>query len=330
MALIDELQVYIKAGKGGDGVVRFLHEKGKEFGGPSGGNGGKGGDVYIKAVSDVGILYNYKNKKKFDAPNGVDGFRDNCHGKNGEDLVILLPVGSVITNLSTREKFSLDAIDQTELVLKGGRGGLGNSFFKSSVNQSPQESTPGQIGEDAEFRIELEMFADVGLIGLPNAGKSSFLNSVTNAAAKVGGYEFTTLEPNLGALYEFILADIPGLIEGASDGKGLGHKFLKHIKRTKMLAHLVSCENEDVTAVYKTVRSELSKFDQALAEKREVIILTKTDMLESGAILKKKKELLKFSDTVFTLTLLDDESVKEMKDSLDKILREEYEKSKNK
>ncbi|HYC34230.1 MAG TPA: GTPase ObgE [Candidatus Paceibacterota bacterium] len=325
MALIDELQVYIKAGKGGDGVVRFLHEKSKEFGGPSGGNGGKGGDVYIKAVADVGILYHYKNKKEFEAQNGEDGFRDNCHGKNGKDLYIDLPVGSVVTNKTTRERFSLDVVGQTELVLKGGRGGLGNTFFKSSTNQTPQESTPGQPGEDAEFLIELEMFADVGLIGLPNAGKSSFLNAVTNAAAKVGGYEFTTLEPNLGALYEFILADIPGLIEGASEGKGLGHKFLKHVKRTKMLAHLVSCENEDVAATYKTVREELEKFDPELARKKEVIILSKTDMVESGGIEKRVKTLSKFSDTVIPLTLLDDESVKNCKDTLVKILRAQNE-----
>lgn len=325
MALIDELQVHIKAGKGGDGVVRFLHEKGKEFGGPSGGNGGKGGDVYIKAISDVGILYNYKNKKKFEAENGTDGFRDNCHGKNGVDLVIDLPVGSVITNMSTREIFSLDKVDQTELILKGGRGGLGNTFFKGSTNQTPQECTPGQQGEDSDFHIELNMFADAGLIGLPNAGKSSFLNAVTNAAAKVGGYEFTTLEPNLGALYEFILADIPGLIEGASIGKGLGHKFLKHIRRTRMLVHLVSSENEDVVAVYKTVREELDKFDPELSRKKEVIILTKADMFESGALLKKQKALAKCNDSVFILTLLDDESVKVCKDALVKILREEHE-----
>ncbi len=328
MALIDELEVSIKAGNGGDGVVRFLHEKGKEFGGPSGGNGGKGGDVYIRAVSDVGILYHYKNKKSFEAPNGEPGFRDNCHGKNGEDLIIDLPVGAVITNLETRERFSLDHLDQQELILKGGRNGLGNTHFKSSTNQTPEESTNGQPGEESTFRIELEMFADIGLIGLPNAGKSSFLNAVTNAAAKVGGYEFTTLEPNLGALYEFILADIPGLIEGASDGKGLGHKFLRHIKRTKMVAHLISLENENVVEVYSVVRNELKKYDPELAAKREIIILTKTDMVDESVVLKQKKALSSCSSDVWSLTLLDDESIKECKDKLVKILREEYESNK--
>lgn len=321
MALIDELEVYIKAGKGGDGVVRFLHERGKEYGGPSGGNGGKGGDVYIRAVNDIGILYHYKNKKEFLAQNGEDGFRDNCHGKNGKDLIIDLPVGSILTNLTTRETFSLEKFGQVELILKGGRGGLGNTFFKGSTNQTPEESTPGVLGEDAKFKLELEMFADIGLVGLPNAGKSSFLNAFTNAAAKVGGYEFTTLEPNLGAFFEFVIADIPGLIEGASDGKGLGHKFLRHIKRTKMIAHLISAENEDVVKTYEIIRGELEAFDEGLSQKPEVVILTKIDTVSSAEVLKKQKALQKKNKNVWTLTLLDDGSIKACRDDLVKLLR---------
>lgn len=321
MALIDELKVNIKAGKGGDGVVRFLSERGKEFGGPSGGNGGDGGDVYIRAVNDIGILYHYKNKKEFHAQNGEDGFRDNCHGKNGKDLEILLPVGTVLTNLSTRETFSLDRVDQRELILKGGKKGLGNTMFKSSTNQSPEQCTLGSLGESAEFKIELQMFADVGLIGLPNAGKSSFLNAFTNASAKVGGYEFTTLEPNLGAFYEFVIADIPGLIEGASEGKGLGHKFLKHIKRTKILAHLISAEHENPLEIYETVKKELAAFDASLSNKKEIIILTKIDMVSPQEVLKKQKILKKVSKEVWTLSLLDDESIKACRDSLVKFLR---------
>jgi len=322
MALIDEIQFNIKAGRGGDGVVRWRHEKGKEFSGPSGGNGGRGGDVHIKAISDIGALSRYRNKKKFQAENGENGQKDSCHGKDGKDIYIDLPIGSVVENLSTGETFYLNKTDETYMILKGGRGGVGNEFFKSSINTSPVESTMGVEGEEADFQIELEMIADCGLVGLPNAGKSSLLNMLTAAHAKVGSYQFTTLEPNLGEMHGLIIADIPGLIEGASEGKGLGHKFLKHIRRTRVLIHLISVENEDLVATYHQVHDELLKFDKELALKREVVVLTKIDEIDFDKIKPKMEELMVLGKDIFALSILDDKSLKSFKDNLTKVLRE--------
>jgi GTPase len=222
MAFVDELKIYAVAGHGGHGVVRWLHEKGKEFSGPSGGNGGKGGDVYIKGVRDIGRLAALVHKKEFKAGRADDGQRNSRQGKNGEDLIIELPIGSIIKNLSTEKTYRLDKEGETIKVLEGGRGGLGNEHFKASTNTSPKESTPGKEGESAHFHIELELVADAGFAGLPNAGKSSLLNALTNAKSKVAAYQFTTLEPALGEMEGFILADIPGLIEGASEVKVWG------------------------------------------------------------------------------------------------------------
>lgn len=318
MAFIDEATFHIKAGAGGDGVVRWRHEKGKEYSGAAGGNGGNGGDVYVRAVRDLNILASYRNTKEFKAPDGEDGMRSSMFGKHGEDLYIDLPIGSVVTDSRTNRSFNLLTDGEEVRILKGGRGGLGNEHFKASTNVRPTESTEGKEGEEADFHIELELVADGGLIGLPNAGKSSLLNALTNADVKVGNYQFTTLEPNLGALAGgFILADIPGLIEGASEGKGLGHKFLRHIKRTKVLFHCISVENENVKEVYETIRKELSDFDQTLNEKKEIVILTKTDMVDEA----KLKELKKVFPEALTVTILDDNSVKNLKDSIVKILR---------
>jgi GTP-binding protein len=334
MAFIDEIKIYAEAGKGGDGVVRWRQEKFVPKGGPSGGDGGRGGDFYAEAVRDVHILSKYKAKKIFIAEKGEDGGNKSLHGKKGEDFFLKLPIGSIITNLETDEEWQLLEEGQKVMLLKGGYGGFGNEHFKSSTNTTPKESRTGEEGEHANFKIGLELFADIGLVGLPNAGKSSLLNVLTNADAKVGDYAFTTLDPNLGDFYGYTIADIPGLIEGANTGKGLGVKFLRHIKRTKMIAHLVSFENLSKGAtgmmkVYKEIRKELEKYDKnlslgenGLSKKEEIIVLTKTDTVEDPKIIeKKKREFEKLGNKVFILSLYDDKSVKIFKDALMKIFK---------
>ena len=321
MAFVDELTIHISAGKGGDGVYRMRHEKGKEFAGPSGGDGGKGGDVYVVGTRDLGLLFKYRHEKEFKAEDGGPGKKDSYHGANGEDLTIKLPVGTIIKNLDTNEEIQIMKENEPILLLKGGDGGFGNEHFKSSIVQAPTRFTVGYPAEQADFYIELRLVVDVGFAGFPNAGKSSLLNVLTNASAKVGSYQFTTLEPNLGAFYGYILADIPGLIEGASEGKGLGDKFLRHIKRTKMIAHLVSLENEDVLAAYKTIRAELEAYDKELAEKDEIILLTKTDMVDEATIAAAKKKLAKFKKPIFTISVYDDPAIKKFADEFVKILR---------
>ena len=318
---VDEMTMRARAGRGGDGVVRWLHVKGKEYAGPSGGDGGRGGDVYARGVRDVGILARYRNRDHFDAGDGGDGEQNSRHGADGDDLVIDVPVGSVIRNRETGVVFEILHDGEQALILSGGRGGLGNEHFKSSINRNPTESTKGKEGEEGVFEVELNLIVDAGFIGLPNAGKSSLLNALTNAQAKVGSYAFTTLDPNLGDLYGFILADVPGLIEGASKGRGLGHKFLRHVRRTKMLLHCVSLEEEDPVRAYETIRGELGAYGGGLAEKEEVIVLTKSDTVSPERAREVIATLGVHASRIFTVSILDDAALKEFRDALVALLR---------
>lgn len=318
---VDEIQIHAKAGDGGDGVVRWRQEKFKPKGGPAGGNGGKGGDVYIRAVRDLGLLGKYKGAKVFKAENGEAGRSRSQFGKGGEDRYIDLPVGSKVTDIKRDRVYDLHREGQTEKILQGGNGGLGNEYFKSSTNRSPLQSTKGKLGEEGEFNIELALIVDVGLVGLPNAGKSTLLNALTNANSTVGSYEFTTLEPHLGDFHGYLIADIPGLIEGASLGKGLGHKFLRHIKRTKMLFHLISLENEDVKKAYYTISNELANYDKALAEKEQWIILTKKDLISKDQIEPTLGDIDFDKKRVFVVSCESGEGVKKLADSLVETLR---------
>lgn len=341
MTFIDEMKIHIKAGHGGNGVVRWLHEYAKEFGGPSGGNGGRGGDVFIRAVADTFYLRKYAHKIEFFAQDGAYGGGDSCDGKGGEDLYIDLPVGTIIkriedinihdTDTIVMPEIELTEVGQTVRILKGGSGGLGNEHFKGSTNQKPEEWTPGKPGEEGRYHIEVQMIADVGLIGLPNAGKSSLLNALTKADVKVGNYSFTTLEPNLGTIFDVVLADIPGLIEGASDGKGLGHKFLRHIRRTKMLCHCVSLEQtvEEMVDVYNVIRNELKEFDPELLDKTEIILLTKSDILGIEDSKVKAAEFMKklkvHDDDIKIVSIYDFDNLKELGDWMVKAVRADKE-----
>jgi GTP-binding protein len=294
MKFLDEAKITVKSGNGGHGCLSFRHEKYKEFGGPDGGNGGRGGDIIFKAVKNLNTLVDFRYKQHFNAENGRPGEGNKRTGGSGEDLVIEIPVGTEILDEDKETVlYDFDKEDQEEVVLKGGKGGLGNEHFKSSVNQAPRRTTPGYPGKKMTVWLRLKLIADIGLIGLPNAGKSTLLGTLTNARPKIGNFPFTTLYPNLGIIKtydkEIIIADLPGLIEGAAEGKGLGHRFLGHAERTKAIIHLIDASDlKNIEENYDLIRNELKDYGAGLMEKKELIVLNKIDILTEED---QKKEL---------------------------------------
>ena len=298
MRFIDEVTITIQSGNGGDGCVSFRREKSVPRGGPDGGDGGNGGDIYFQGDVGLNTLVNFRGRRNYNAENGGQGTGSACNGKAGEDLVIKVPIGTLIRNVETGEILA-DITDAEEklLVAEGGFGGLGNINFKSSTNQVPSRATPGKDGVGFEIELELKLLADIALIGMPNAGKSTLISVLSAAKPKIADYPFTTLEPNLGVVkmsdrQSLVLADIPGLIEDAAEGKGLGIKFLKHIERTKAFIHLVDvswCLDEfEAFEQYVIIRQELGKYNEELLNKKELVCLTKTDAMSDEEINKFK------------------------------------------
>ena len=315
MNFVDEIDLEVISGDGGGGVVRWNQTRRNQKGGPNGGDGGRGGDVLIKGVRDSSLLGKYRGNTLFSAGHGGNGGQNSLHGEDGEDKIILLPIGSIVHLKEKGTTFEL--MNEEEIVvLKGGRGGLGNEHFKSSRNVTPTESTEGKSGESDVLEIELKLIADLGLVGFPNAGKSSLLNSLTNSRAKVGNYAFTTLDPNLGDLFGYIIADIPGIIEGASEGRGLGHKFLRHINRTKALVYCISAERDDQIAAFRALLGELVKYDPLMEKLPFVILLTKTDLVSGEERNDMMKELKTLSDNVYSMSIHDEASVKTFSDNI--------------
>lgn len=305
--IIDEIKIKVSGGRGGDGCVVFDRSKFSQ--GPSGGSGGNGGNVYFEGVSNLAALNKLRYKKEFLAEDGENGKAKLLDGARGKDIIIKVPIGTVVHNLDNHKNIEITKVGEKVIIAKGGKGGRGNWHFRSSINTTPMEFEKGTNGEQLNLFLELRMIADVGLIGLPSAGKSSLLNALTKAEAKVAAYPFTTLEPNLGDYYGLIIADIPGLIEGASTGKGLGTKFLRHIKRTRVLIHCISSESENLLKDYKIIRYELEKYEKSLAQKKEYVFLTKTDLISEDEKKKKIKELKKISPDVMAVSVYDEDSL---------------------
>lgn len=315
--LIDDVTIRVEAGHGGRGKVAFNSNMGSL--GPTGADGGSGGNIYFEGATNLNGLSQFRNKKEIKTEDGGIGKSQNNDGRDGDDIVIKIPVGTVIHNLDTGTIEEIIKTNDRVLIARGGKGGIGNFKFRSATNTSPTQFKEGKPGEAFTVRLELKLIADVGFIGLPNAGKSSLLNELTNAKSKVANYHFTTLEPNLGTYYELILADIPGLIEGASEGKGLGIKFLKHIERTKTLFHLISVESENLADDYAIIRKELEKHSKVLAEKPEYLFLTKTDMISAEDLKKKLAILKKINKNTTAISIHDEASLKKVKEILNKI-----------
>ena len=298
MKFLDEAKVYIRSGDGGNGCVAFRREKYIEFGGPSGGDGGKGGDVIAEAVEGLNTLIDYRYQQHFKAKSGVGGMGKDRHGANGASVIMKVPAGTQVYEEDGETLLAdLEKVGDRVLLAKGGNGGFGNAYFKSATNRAPRHANPGQPGEERTIRLRLKLIADAGLVGLPNAGKSTFLAAVSAAKPKIADYPFTTLHPQLGVFAvdgrEFVMADIPGLIEGAHEGVGLGDRFLGHVERCRVLLHLVDATYEDAGAAYKTVRTELAAYGHELADKREVVALSKADAMTPERIAEQVRSLKK-------------------------------------
>ncbi len=321
--LIDDVKIRATAGTGGKGAVAF--NKNLMSLGPAGGSGGKGGSVCVKGISDLSALNKFRSKKEFKTENGQDGrsqFRD---GSNADDLVLKVPVGTVVHNLETGENIEITKIGETAVIVRGGAGGKGNFHFRSSTNTTPKEFEYGEPGESLEIRFELKLIADVGFVGLPNVGKSSLLNELTNTKSKVANYPFTTLEPNLGVYYDLILADLPGLLEGASLGKGLGIKFLRHIERTKILFHFVAADSTDPVSDYKMVRGELGAYNKTLLEKLEYVFLSKKDAVSEAVANEASEKLKELNKNITQISIFDWDSIELVRKILNGLILEKTE-----
>ncbi len=313
--LVDSVTLIIKAGKGGDGKNSFSRTKQTARGGPDGGNGGHGGSVLAQGSHNAFDLGQFRFRKVIKGENGEHGSYRNSSGKNAKDVVLKVPIGTKITE--TQTGVSYEIVDEEPIVLvKGGYGGKGNAEFKSSTNQSPTYAQIGGPGEEKEFHFNLRLIADIGLIGLPNAGKSSLLAELTNSNPVIANYPFTTLNPNIGMLGTHPIADIPGLIEGAADGKGLGIKFLKHIEKTKILVHCIDLTGNDLIGAYKTVREEFKKFNPELLEKREILVLNKADLVDQDVIDKAVRDFNKMGLTALVCSIHDVDSLETLRTTL--------------
>jgi len=315
--LIDDVTIKVKAGNGGNGAVAF--NKNMMELGPTGARGGNGGSIYGIGVSELDALRQFRYIKEIIAKDGQDGRGQFIDGRTSEDIFLKLPVGTIIHNLDNNTTSEIINVNEKILIAKGGIGGRGNFHFRSSTNTSPQEFEEGKPGQAFTIRLELKLIADIGLVGLPNAGKSSLINEITNAKSKVANYPFTTLEPHLGVFEDLIIADIPGLIEGASQNKGLGIKFLRHIERTKIIFHLISCENTKPIAAYREIRKELEKYNKIFKTKPEYIFLTKTDTVDKKIITKLKTQFAKINKNILCLSIYDYDSIEKLKKLLYKL-----------
>ena len=328
MKFLDQAKLYINSGKGGNGCVSFRREKYIEFGGPNGGDGGKGGSVSIECVDGLNTLIDFRFKQHFIAKNGEDGKGNEKKGSNGEDIILKVPKGTIILEEDNETIIAdLKEVGQKLILLEGGNGGFGNSYFKGPNNQAPRHANPGLEGEEKWIWLRLKLIADVGLIGLPNAGKSTFISSISSAKPKVADYPFTTLNPVLGIAShksnEITIADIPGLIEGAHDGKGLGDRFLGHVERCSILIHLIDCISNDPLHDWKTIRKEINSYSGDLADKNEIIALSKTDTIDEEERNKKIKILEQITGKeVFPLSSVTNKGLEEILNKILNIIKE--------